>query len=102
MAKDLHTVAVSSRSDPLTNEDRVILLVKKGLANAAGGSAGAAVTIAVTGLELPASYTVQVTPSQDATAWITSRTQAGFTVNLAPRLAANTLAAGTVDVVVIA
>lgn len=102
MAKDLHTVAVPSQSDPLANEDRVILLVKKALANAAGSGAGAAVTIPVTGLQLPASYAVQVTPSQDATAWISGRSQTGFTINLAPRLAANTLAAGTVDVVVLA
>jgi hypothetical protein len=102
MAKDLHTVAVSSKGDGPAQEDRLIVLMKKGLANAAGGSAGAAVTIALTGLELPASYGVQVTPSQDATVWTSGRSQTGFTINLAPRLAANTLAAGTVDVLVFA
>ncbi|MDK4804934.1 MAG: hypothetical protein OC190_00125 [Novosphingobium aromaticivorans] len=102
MAKDLHTVAVSGKGDGPAQEDRLILLMKKQLANAAGGSAGAAVTVALTGLELPASYGVQVTPSQDATVWISGRSQTGFTINIAPRLASNTLAAGTIDVLVFA
>lgn len=49
---------------------------------------------------LPAAYAVQGTPSQDATVWVTSKTVAGFTVNVAPRLAANALAAGTIDLIV--
>lgn len=102
MAQDIHSVAVSDKSDALAQQDRLHLLMKKQLAHAAGGSAGAAVTVALSGLSLPASYTVQATPSQDATTWVTNRTQAGFTVNIAPRLAASTLAAGAIDVVVMA
>lgn len=102
MSKAIHTVSLPAQSDPLSQEDRVVLLVKKALANAAGSGAGAAVTIAVTGLQLPASYVVQAMPSQDATIWISGRSQTGFTINLAPRLAANTLASGTVDVLVLA
>jgi type IV secretory pathway VirJ component len=101
MAKDLHTIAVATGSD-LSNEDRLVVLMKKQLANSAGGGAGQSVTIAVTGLTLPASYAVQATPDQDATVWISGRSQTGFTINLAPRLAANTLAVGKVDVVVMA
>lgn len=51
---------------------------------------------------LPASYVVQATVDQDANVYITGRTQAGFTVNITPRLAGNTLAAGAVDLVIIA
>lgn len=51
---------------------------------------------------LPAVYGVQATVDQDATVYITGRTQAGFTVNIAPRLAASTLAAGAVDLFIVA
>lgn len=102
MAQDLHTVSVSDLSDPLAQADRLVLVLKKGVANAAGSGAGASVTVALTGLRLPAKYTVFVTPDQDATHWITGRSATGFTVNLSPRLAASTLAAGTLDILVLA
>lgn len=95
MAIDVKTVALNPASDPLAMLDRYGV-AKLTVANGIGGGAGAAVTVAVV-MTLPASYTVQGTPSQDATVWITAKTQAGFTVNIAPRLAASTLAAGTVD-----
>lgn len=101
MSKIYHSVAVPPQSDPLGFEDRIVLL-RKAVANAAGGSAGAAVTIVVTGLQLPAAYSVLVTPSQDSTWWISGKTRAGFTINLAPRLAASTLAASTIDYLVVA
>ena len=102
MANDLHTVSVPDASDPLAQSDRIIMLLKKAFANGVGSGAGAALAVPVTGLRLPASYAVFVNPSQDATHWISNRTQTGFTVNLAPRLAANTLAAGTFDLLVLA
>jgi len=102
MAQDLHTISVSDASDPLAQADRLLVVLKKAVANVAGGSAGASVTVAVTGLRLPAKFTVFVTPDQDATHWISGRSAAGFTVNLSPRLAASTLAAGTLDILVLA
>lgn len=102
MAFDLHTISVKDGSDALANGDRLSVLLKKQIANAAGGSAGAAVTVALTGLKLPPKYAVFVSPDQDATWWISGRSQAGFTINLAPRLAANTLAAGKLDLAVFA
>lgn len=101
MARDLHTVAVIDGST-LSREDRLILALLPQQAHAIGSGAGVAQTIVVTGLNLPAVYGVQAVPSQDATVWITARTQAGFTVNIAPRLAATTLAVGTVDIMVFA
>lgn len=95
MSRILHSIATLTGTS-LAQEDRLI----SGhftLSHAAGGSAGAAVTATFTGA-LPAAYNVQGTPSQDATVWISAKTQAGFTVNIAPRLAASTLAAGTVDI----
>lgn len=47
-------------------------------------------------------YTVQVTPNQDATAYVTNKKPDRFDVVLTSRLAANTLAAGTFDVTVLA
>lgn len=99
MSLDLHTVAINSGSDALAQADRVGL-AKLTVANAAGGGAGQAVTVAVA-LTLPASYVVHATPSQDATCWISARTQAGFTLNIAPRLAASTLAIGAVDLLIL-
>jgi hypothetical protein len=86
-----------------------VLLWKATLANPAGGSAGAAVTVAVSGIVdsfgvglLPASgtYNVQVTPSQGALVSVSSKTASGFSITLTP-LPLVTLAAGTFDVVVL-
>lgn len=100
MSFPVHTVQVKKGSD-LNRVDQLDVYLKKQIANAAGSGAGAAVTLAVA-VSLPAKYAVFVSPSQDATWWITNRTQAGFTINLAPRLAANTLAVGTLDLMVVA
>ncbi|WP_413444137.1 hypothetical protein [Herbaspirillum frisingense] len=71
-------------------------------ANAAGGSAGASVSTTITGLAgLPAKYSVLVNPGQDASWYVTNKTSTGFTVVMTPNAAANTLAAGTFDAVVI-
>lgn len=99
MAVDLHTVSISAGSDPLAQSDR-LGVAKLQIANGVGGGAGAAVAVAVA-INLPASYVVHATPSQDATVWISARTQAGFTVNIAPRLAATTLAVGTIDLLIV-
>lgn len=97
-----HTIQVL---DPQGNPDfldRIILGQKIAVANGVGGGAGASVAVAVTFLEgLPQNYQVLCTMSQDATYWITAKTSTGFTVNLSPRLAANTLAAGSFDLLVI-
>lgn len=98
MSFDLHTVALIPGT-VLTNQDRVILGQLLAVANPAGGSAGASVTVAVTFAgQLPPNYFVDVCPSADVTWYITAKTYAGFNVVLSPRLAANTIAAGTFDV----
>jgi hypothetical protein len=56
----------------------------------------------VAGLRLPATYSVIPSLDQDCTVYITNRTQTGFRVNVAPRLAASTLAAGTLDLLIAA
>lgn len=98
MAFELHTVEVPSGGYGFAQRDRIIHAAAFGAANAVGGGAGQAVTVVVSGLtNLPANYGVLVNPGQDATWWVDTKTATGFTIHLLPRLAANTLAAGTVD-----
>jgi hypothetical protein len=101
MAIELHTIELAPGT-VLQNSDRAIIGVIADLATSAGGGAGQAVTKTVSGLSLPAAYTVQVTPSQDAVAYVASKTSSGFVIHLYPRLAANTLSTGTVDVIIVA
>jgi|SRR5580693_3399663 hypothetical protein len=74
------------------------------IANAAG-SGSAAVTVAVSCVDqynvgqLPAAYTVTVTPSQACFVSVTSKTASGFNVVLTP-LSGNNIAAGSIDVLV--
>ena len=61
--------------------------------------AGQGCAVAVTGINLPLKYMVNICDlGQDAVAYVSSRTQTGFTVNINPRLAASTLVAGNVDI----
>lgn len=83
--------------------DRLNVGVLRDVAFAAGGGAGLASTVTVdaaliSGLKLPPNYAVQVTPNKDAIAYVTGKSATGFTVTIYPRLAANTLAAGTMDI----
>lgn len=84
--------------------DIIRMAMKIAVANVIGAGAGLSVVTAVT---LPdampdTNYSVQVTPNQDAVAFVTAKTRTGFNVTLFPRLAASTLAAGTFDVLVTA
>ncbi len=102
MALDLHTLSLI-KGTSLAQSDRLLFGQQLGIANAAGSGAGAAVTVAVAFAgELPPKYNVSVDPGQDATWYITGKTNTGFNVVLNPRLAANTLAAGTINVSVFA
>jgi len=100
MAIDKHTMQVVDGSSAIFT-DRTIVGVLTGVVNASGG-AGVAITTAVTFSEpLPPVYAVFVTPSQFAWASVSAKTSAGFNVVLTP-IAANSIAAGTFDVLVVA
>jgi len=101
MGLDIHTLDVIPGGTPPYQPDRVIFAMLPNKATVAGASAGAAVSFNVA-MALPATYIVQATPNQDATVFVTAKTVTGFTVTLNPRLAANTLAAGTVDLTIFA
>jgi hypothetical protein len=101
-------IAPGKRSGRMSNsptyrvfQDRIITGQRLNVANAAGAGAGQAVTATVTFLELPPFYQVLVSPKQDCTCFVGNRTTFGFDVTLNPRLAANTLAAGNFDVLVL-
>lgn len=64
--------------------------------------AGQGTTLAISstlipGLSLPSTYSAQATPDGDVVCNITGKTNAGFSLNVNPRLASQTLAAGHVD-----
>ncbi len=103
MANDVHTVSVADASDALAQPDRLGVVLKKSIPYGAGGGAHRSTrAAALTGLRLPATYAVFVggLPA-DATAFVTSRTQSGLTLNVQPRLASATLSAGTVDLLIV-
>ena len=60
-------------------------------------------TLAVTWSEPVATpYTVILSPIEDCTYFITNKTTVGFTLNVSPRLAANALAGGSVEILLLA
>lgn len=94
---NLHTIDVPDGGFGFAQKGRALMACASGVANASG-AAGAAVTVAVTGLKgLPANYVVIVNPGQDATWFVSGKTATGFTITLTPRLAANSLSAGSID-----
>lgn len=100
MSVTVHSMSVLDGSNP-DFTDRVLIGMKTGIVNAVGSGAGASVTTAVAFAEgLPPTYVVVVQANQDAVGFAAAKTQAGFNVTLNPRLAANTLAAGTFDVLI--
>jgi hypothetical protein len=69
---------------------------------AAGGGAGSAVTATVSWTEpVPTPYCAIMSPVEDCTYFISAKTTLGFTLNVLPRLAANTLAGGTVEILIV-
>lgn len=97
--KDLEVMDGSTLSKP----DRIRVSLQMAVANLIGGGAGQTVTVAVTFPEvMPANYAVFADAGQDAVCFASARTTVGFTLNINPRLAANTLAAGTVNILVVA
>ena len=101
MSLDIHTIAVLDGGAGQSRQDRILAMFLPAQAYGAGAGAGASVSIPVAAKALPSKYAVHVSPDQDAT-WYVTKTATGFTIVLSPRLAANTLAAGAVDVTVFA
>lgn len=97
-----HSVSVMDSPTSSAFQDRIIVGQQLNVTNLIGGGAGQTVTTTVTFPHpLPASYQVMVSPKQDCAWYVNNRTTFGFDVVLNPRLAANTLAAGTFDLLLI-
>jgi hypothetical protein len=104
MPIDFHTIETVDGSTPTNRSDRLIVAFLPQVANAAGGSAGAAVTVAIGGLVLPSAYAVQATPGSAVIASVlqSSKTNSGFSIVLTPLSNSLTVAAGAIDVIVFA
>ena len=103
MSQILHSIEVPEGAlTGLSQKGRLLVGNLPAQSNAVGGGAGQPVTTAISGLKnLPANYSVVVNPGQDATWYVSGKTSTGFNVTLTPRLAANTLAAGTFDILIV-
>lgn len=98
MAVDFHTVSVIPGAAPALS-DRFfmgIIPVPYG-----AGAMGSTVSVPVTGLSLPPTSMFFVSVGVDATAFVSAVTANGFTLNVQPRLATATLAAGSVGVLIV-
>lgn len=100
MAVPIHSLEVIGGG--FNKPDRISIAIQMAVASLIGGGAGQSITTAVTfadPIELP--YAVFVQPDQDAVAYIANKTRDGFDLVLYPRLAANTLAVGATDILIV-
>jgi hypothetical protein len=103
MGIDVRVVEQIGNTSNFARTDRVFLAAYPKTPNPAGSGAGASVTVAFSGLELPANYSVVVSGlSQVAIPTVTGRTNTGFNVVLNPLSGSVTLASGTFDCLVVA
>jgi hypothetical protein len=104
MPFEMHTVEVLDGSN-FTNYDKLVVGVQNAVAHS-GASVGTAVTVAVSfSTALPSTYAVFVDGSDPNAVYSVpgaSKTNAGFNVVITPVISADTLAAGTFDVLVVA
>lgn len=67
-----------------------------------GATSGGASTLAVTWSEpVPTPYTVLMSPIEDSTYFVTSKTTVGFTLNVNPRLAISQVTGGSVELFIL-
>lgn len=99
MSLDVHTINFPAGSAAPAKQDQLSMINLFGMANGAG-SAGTTVQVPISlpSAGLPANYFVDYDMPADYTVFTTAKTAAGFTVNIQPRLAANSVAAGIFNV----
>jgi hypothetical protein len=102
MPLDYHTVETVDGATPTNRTDRVILGFLPGFPSAAAAGEGDAVQVTVSGLTLPSVFSVHALPSQPAIVSVGSKSNSGFTVTLTPPSSSITLAAGSVDITIVA
>lgn len=104
MALEIHTITVPDFASNFARTDRVFMGLLP-IAYSVGSGAGSVVTAAVTfgGSPMPTGYTVFFgNVPTDVTTFVTSPTSNGFTLNVEPRTAALTVAAGTLTALIVA
>jgi hypothetical protein len=103
MGIDVRVIEQIGNTANFARTDRIFLAAYPQTANPAASGAGASVTVAFTGHQLPATYSVIVSSlSQIAIPTVTNRTFTGFSVVLNPPSGSVTLASGTFDCLVLA
>jgi hypothetical protein len=103
MGIDVHPIEQIGNTSNFARTDRIFVAAFPQTPNVAGSGAGASVTTAFSGLELPATYSVIVSGlTQAAFVTVTGRTHTGFSVVLTPTAAGVTLAIGAFDCLVVA
>jgi hypothetical protein len=100
---DYHTLETVDGATPTNRTDRLIVGFLPAVANAAG-SAGATVTVPISGLSLPAVYAVHATPASAVIASVpaNSKTVSGFNLVLTPLSSSATVPASSTDIVIFA
>lgn len=105
MGIPIHTIVAPDGANGFTQSGYASIGLILDVAYGAGAAAGDVVTQTVTvpaSGGLPENYAVFVEAGADVTAWVSAKTATGLTVNIEPRLATGTLAAGTVNLLIIA
>lgn len=103
----MRIVEVVDQSTNLST-DRLAVGVQNNVPNAAAEAAGDSVQVDVAFKDLPCdadgngTYGVSVTPNQDCRVYVDTKKATGFKVHLVPAGTGVTLAAGTIDVFVVA
>ncbi len=101
MALICHSIKALDGAAPADSASMVVGIYNN-VANVAAAAAGDSVTVALTlAGELPASYGLQVTPSQPCAVSV-AKSGNTATITLTPLASTVTLAAGTIDVLVTA
>jgi hypothetical protein len=103
MGIDVRVIEQIGNTSNFARTDRIFLAAYPQTANPAAAAEGDTVTVAFTGLELPANYSVVISGlSQVAIPTVTGRSHTGFNVVLNPLVNTVTLAIGTFDALVVA
>ena len=97
----VHTVEFVNGSNGFSRTDRVFMGLMT-VPYAAGGSAGASVSATAIVGDLPATAQFFFSDSADVTSFIASNVSGTLTITVEPRLASETVAAGSVGLLIVA
>ena len=105
MGVPFHSIDAVEGFNEFAYVDRAMIGLNLNVAYAAAGGVNTPVTASVTiptSAGLPANYAVFYEAGADVIVWFTAKSATGFTVNVGPRLSTDTVAAGTVNLLIVA